>query len=63
MSREKVSIELTAKQFMITVEQHQWLEDQAISNKRLGNRDLDSISKVVRAAIEEYQSKKGEESK
>ena len=48
---------LTPKQFMITEDQHRFLEDEAIKNKRAGNHDLDSISKVVRAAIDDYRKK------
>lgn len=47
--------ELVKKQFVVTSEQHQWLEDEALRNKRSGNRDLDSISKIARTAIQEYR--------
>lgn len=49
--------DLVSKQFMIQKDQHEWLEDEAIRRKREGNRDLDSISKVVRAAIDDYRKK------
>ena len=49
--------DLTPKQIVFTQAQHQWLLDQAYQNKRAGITDLDSISKIVRQAIEEYKQK------
>ncbi len=48
---------LVKKNIMFDADQHRWLEDQAFANKRAGLKDLDSISKLVRAAVEEYRSK------
>jgi len=42
---------------MFEPEQHRWLEDEALANKRAGNKELDSISKIVRQAIDEYKAK------
>jgi acid phosphatase class B len=40
--------------------QKEWLEDQALANKRAKDKDLDSISKIVRQAVNEYRQKEGD---
>ena len=44
------------KQILIrlTPEQHRTLKDMAQANERAGNKEADSISKIVRLAVAEY---------
>lgn len=50
-------MKLIRKQVLLDEDTSKWLELQAFKNKQAGNKELDSISKVVRQAISEFQER------